>query len=78
MTLLSIIQDTCRECRLPAPTAIVGNTDLQVASLLAMANRSGRTLAKEKDWSALQRVHTVTTVASPANIDDAELLEHSG
>lgn len=64
MTLLSIIEDTCYECKLPAPTIVIGNSDKQVASLLAMSNRSGRSLAKIKDWTVLQTVYTFTTVAS--------------
>jgi len=64
VTLLTITQDACRELRLPVPSTVIDNADKQIASLLAMSNRGGRTLARDYDWTALQRLHTFTTDGS--------------
>jgi len=61
-TLLSIVQSCCKEIRsVASPSTVIGNSDGQIASLLAMANRSGRSLAKDHDWTVLERLHTFAT-----------------
>lgn len=65
-TLLSIVQDACDEIGINRPTAVVSSTDPQIRTLLGMAQRSGRQLAQAHDWTVLQFLHTITTVASTA------------
>lgn len=65
-TLLSIIQDACKELGLPSPSAVAASTDETVITLLAMANREGRAIARDHDWTVLTKPATITTIASTA------------
>lgn len=62
MTLLTAVQQACGELALAVPSTIIGNTDLQVMQLLALANREGREFARiPGEWSGWpeQRVEYV-------------------
>lgn len=63
-TCLSIIQDVCGRLGLPAPTSVVGNTDVQISNLLSLCNEEGQELAARYEWSALQNEATYTTLAT--------------
>lgn len=61
-TLLSICQDALKEIgAFAVPSAIISNTDPVAVQLLALANRSGRTLAKQHHWQVLLTTHTFST-----------------
>jgi len=64
MTLLTIIVDACNEIGISAPSAVIGNSDFTVIQMLALANRSGKTLAQRHAWQELTREATHTTVAT--------------
>lgn len=59
LTLLEIVQTTCNELGLNAPTSVVGSEDLQVKQLLALMNRDGNELYRSRDWTALSGEHIV-------------------
>lgn len=64
-TLLAIVQNAVREIGgIAVPSAVVTSTDRTILRLLALANREGRDLTRINDWTALQRLHTFSTVAS--------------
>lgn len=67
MTLLSVCQTALRESgQFTVPTTIVGNTDPTAVQLLALANRAGRTLARE-NWQVLLTSYSFSTAASTAS-----------
>src|SRR5689334_14054919 len=66
-TLLSIAQDALNEIGdWNVPTTIISNNDPTAKLLLALANRSGKTLAQLRFWSVLLTDYTFPTVASTA------------
>ena len=66
-TLLSICQSALREIGdFAVPSAIVGSTDPIAVQLLALAQRSGKTLAADHKWQVLLKTYTFPTVASTA------------
>ena len=64
MTLLTIIQDACDESGFDAPTSVVDSTDQTVVQMLALANRSGKSLATRFPWQEGIREFTHTTLAA--------------
>lgn len=64
MTLLTIIQDACNEAGFPAPTAVIGNSDLTAKQMLALSNRSGKQLAQRFAFQELVKEATHTTLAA--------------
>lgn len=76
MTLLTIVQETCRLTGLRVPLEVVASTDTQVQQLFALANEEGEDLARSFEWQALNRQQLFTTVAGeeqtgavPADLD---------
>lgn len=68
MTLLSICQDALKEDgRFNVPASIVGNSDPTAVQLLALANRTGRTLAYDNTWQFLVKVYTFSTANGTAS-----------
>lgn len=68
MTLLSIAQTALREIGdFAVPSTIVGNNDPIAVQLLALANRTGRTLANDYRWQVLLTTYTFPTVDSTAS-----------
>jgi hypothetical protein len=65
MSLLTVIQQVCRETGWPAPSTVVGNSANHVVSLLALAHREGQYLA-QYNWTGLQKEHTFTITATAA------------
>jgi hypothetical protein len=59
LTLLQIVQTACHELGLPAPSQVVGSTDLQIIQLLALVNRDGSDLYQSRDWTCLQGEHII-------------------
>lgn len=64
MTLLSIITDACNEIGLSAPTTVVSSADPTIRQLLALSNRSGKTLAQRAMWQESVTEATITTLAA--------------
>jgi hypothetical protein len=64
LTLLQIIQRSCRLLSIPVPTEVVASTDAQVQQLYALANEEGDELAGTYDWQIMRRQHLFDTVAS--------------
>lgn len=67
MTLLTIVQDAATEVGLARPTSVVGSTDENAVTLLALAQREGKSLARRHEWQILQTEYTFQTVASTAS-----------
>lgn len=65
MSLLTIAQAVAEEVGVNPPSSIIGNNDRTAKQLLRFINREGKILAKHP-WTALQKEHTFTTVASQA------------
>lgn len=64
MSLLTICQNVANEIGFfGAPSAVAANTDNTAVRLLALANRTGRSLAKQ-DWHELIKTHSFSTSAS--------------
>lgn len=59
-----MVQRACRRLGLSVPTAVVGNTDAQVAQLLELAIEEGEELSSRHGWSALTAEATYTQVAA--------------
>lgn len=63
MSLLTIAQAVARDCGFAVPATLVGNSDDTASMLLALANKSGKSLAGYP-WQVLQKENTFATVAS--------------
>jgi len=48
VTLLTIIQNVSDEVGIERPTSVIGTSDQTVRQLLALSNRAGKMLAREK------------------------------
>lgn len=64
MSLLTIVQDACRELGLSIPSAVYSATDNQTRTMLELADKEGKELARRFDWQALIKEATFTTVAT--------------
>ena len=65
MSLLTIVQKTCRRLSLAAPSVVVTSTDAQVLQLWELANEAGDDMARDFDWQMLRKEQTFVTVATP-------------
>lgn len=63
-TLLQLIQDTCSELGLTAPTTVATSPDTQYQQLFAFINRLGRDLASDFEWNELDKEYLFTTQAT--------------
>jgi hypothetical protein len=55
MSLLTLIQDVCKQVALPAPTAVMSSTNSTVLEMLVMANSVGDELTRRYFWQELTR-----------------------
>jgi hypothetical protein len=71
MTVLSVAQDVLAEIgEFEIPGSFVGNSSATAKQVLAIANRVGNEVAREKeDWSWLLTSYTFTTTNGTANYD---------
>ena len=69
MSLLTVVQNTCRLTGLRVPTEVVNSTDTQVQQLFALANEVLVDLARAHTWQILTRQQTFTTVAAEEQPD---------
>jgi hypothetical protein len=67
MTILSTIQQVCKELSLTPPTQIIGSTDVRVKQLLAFAEVEGKDVRNQWAWPQLNREFTWTLVTDQAN-----------
>lgn len=67
MTLLTICNQVAEECAIYSPATIVNNTEETAVRLLALAQASGKALARKHDWTVLQTEHTFTTANGTAS-----------
>ena len=61
MTLLTIARNAATRLGLASPSSVVGSTDPNSVTLLAMAQEEGKTLARRHEWQVLQTEHTFST-----------------
>lgn len=66
MSLLTVVQNVCREVGLTVPSVAYASTNRQTLQIVQLATRAGQRLAK-KDWTVLQKEYTFSTVASTAS-----------
>lgn len=64
MSLLTIVQDACRELSLPLLTAVVGNESSNAPMMLRLAKEELVSLAGRAEWTRLTKLHTFTAVAA--------------
>lgn len=64
MTLLTMIQDCCKEVGVPAPTVAFTSQDTTIQQMIAISNSAGMHLAQLGPWQELTRETTHTTVAA--------------
>jgi hypothetical protein len=64
MSLLTIIQYTCRRTGVPVPSTVHGNTDVQILQMEALLEEEGQDLARRGAWQGLTFEATHTTVAT--------------
>lgn len=63
MNLLQLIQQTCNELGITAPTAVVSSQDPQIKQLYALMNRHGHDLSRQYDWEMLNKEFILNTLA---------------
>jgi hypothetical protein len=69
MSLLSIVQDACRQLSLPVLASVVGNTTDSTAQLfLRLADEEVRSLANRHNWQAITKENTFTTTAQAVQV----------
>lgn len=74
-TVLSLIQDCCRELKLSVPTSVYTSQDKEMQLLLALLNLEGREVASKYVWPVLNKEYTFSTsngvaaYALPADFD---------
>lgn len=64
MTLLSTIQNAARALNIAVPTTVIGNSDLNAALLLRLAQEEGDELSRRHDWQNITFEKTHTTLAA--------------
>lgn len=75
MNVLTLIQDACRELKLPVPSAVYSSTDREIQLLMALLNLEGAELRTKYVWPVLNKEYTFNTVAGvsayalPADFD---------
>lgn len=63
MTLLQIVRQVLAELAFSEPSQVIGSTDPNVQTVLAMVQRLGTDLTREDNWQRLVRTHIITTRA---------------
>lgn len=61
MNLLELVQQTCYEVGVAAPTQVATSQDPQIQQFFALVNRFGRDLARQFIWQQLDKEHLITT-----------------
>lgn len=63
MNVLTLIQDTCRELKLPVPSSVYSSTDREIQLLMSLLNLEGAELRARYVWPVLNKEYTFNTVA---------------
>jgi len=63
LTLLQLVQAVTSELGLPAPNAVISNSDTQIQQIYSFINRLGRDLARDYDWQELVKSYVFSTSA---------------
>lgn len=63
MNVLTLIQDSCRELKLPVPSSVYSSTDREIQLLMALLNLEGAELRARYLWTVLNKEFTFDTVA---------------
>lgn len=66
MSLLTVIQRSCRLLSLPVPTEVSTSSDVQVQQLFELANEEGNELMGAYDWQIKRKQHLFSTTATAA------------
>lgn len=61
MNLLELVQQTCYEVGIAAPTQVATSQDPQIQQLFALVNRFGRDLSRNFIWQELDKEYLLTT-----------------
>jgi len=76
MSLLTIVQNAARALNIAVPSTVIGNSDLNTALLLRLAQEEGDELSRRHDWQGItiEKTHTtlnqvVQTGAIPSDYD---------
>ncbi len=64
MSLLTICQNICNQTGFNSPTSVVGNTAEEITRMLAQAQRAGKELSREFNWTVLQKENIIATSAT--------------
>jgi hypothetical protein len=67
MSILTTVQNVCKELSLPVPTTVVGNSNTTVKQLLALSYEVADEARMRMPWPELTRVCVITLVADQAN-----------
>jgi hypothetical protein len=70
LNLLQIVQAVTGELGLVQPSVISGATDLQTLQLYNLVNRTGDSLKRDHDWTALQSLFTLDVTAPTVTTGD--------
>lgn len=70
MNLLEIVQAASLELGIGAPVSVINTTDMQALQMVALANREGKSLARDYDWNDLQREFVVNLALSVQKTGD--------
>lgn len=62
LTLLQLVQQSCKEMGLPSPAAAYANTATDTVQMVAMLTSIGQELARQHDWQQLAKQHRFSTV----------------
>lgn len=64
-SLLTMVQQVCDELGIPKPSTVIGNTDVNIAQILALANREGSEFWHQAHrlggWQELRKEYTFST-----------------
>ncbi len=69
MSLLTVIQKSCRLLSLPVPSEVATSQDAIVQQLFEIANEEGNELASSFDWQIMRKQYLFTTIAQPEQSD---------
>lgn len=70
LNLLQIVQAVTGELGLVQPAVVSGATDLQTVQLFNLVNRTGDSLKRDHDWTALQTLFTLDVTAPTVTTGD--------
>ena len=64
MNVLTLIQDCCRELKLPVPASVSGSPDREIQLLIALLNLEGSELRSKYVWPILNKEYLFNTSAN--------------